>query len=305
MSEDLCVKIIRDFRQLCDAEGVTGEITLTGGDPLTRPDVMWTAINTAEKLGFVRIDIMTNGDLVTEFFSKRLRDHHPIVKHVQVSLDGLGKTHNEIRGAGSFARATSAIRILQDSGFPPIVMMTVSRRNITDVIPLHEYMTSIGARTLGLDRFSPQGSGNDDSKMVVSTNEWSELCQRVVEWRDKNDWLHTGLIRPLWHQAADCTGGMCSVGLSGLAVLPNGDVLLCRRLPIVVGSAAESTLLDIWTSSSLDVWRDPSSTACSFCADHGVCRGCRAMAYAVTGNAFAIDPHCPGYKPTEMERVLI
>lgn len=292
MSEDVCIKTIRDFRALCDSEKVDGEVTLTGGDPFCAPHLLWTAIAVAEKCQFQRVDVMTNGDLMTGFLADRLRTHQ-IVRNVQVSIDGLEGIHDEIRGTGSFARAVGAVRILGSAGYQPTVMMTVSKRNLSDVLPVHDLIDSLGGRTMGLDRFSPQGAGARDADQMISTEEWSDLCRSVLAWRDARGWNHTGLIRPLWHQFSDCTGGMCSVGLSGLAVLPNGDVLLCRRLPIVIGSVLQSSLLDIWESDSLTEWRDPNRIAeCADCSHHGVCRGCRAMAYAVTGDAFAADPHC-------------
>ena len=39
-----------------------------------------------------------------------------------------------------------------------------------------------------------------------------------------------------------------------IIVMPNGDVLPCRRLPIVVGNLMEQTLFEIYYSSEL-LWR--------------------------------------------------
>jgi MoaA/NifB/PqqE/SkfB family radical SAM enzyme len=46
-------------------------------------------------------------------------------------------------------------------------------------------------------------------------------------------------------------GATCAVGISTLAILTDGTVLGCRRLPIPIGNVRETSLLEIWYGSRL------------------------------------------------------
>jgi radical SAM protein with 4Fe4S-binding SPASM domain len=77
--------------------------------------------------------------------------------------------------------------------------------------------------------------------------------------------------------------------------MPNGDVLPCRRLPIKIGNLFETTLYDIWYMSPF-LWeiRNPEKLKgkCNHCEYIPICRGCRAVAYALQGDYLAGDPQC-------------
>jgi len=94
----------------------------------------------------------------------------------------------------------------------------------------------------------------------------------------------------------DTAGGICSIGLDGLCILPDATVLPCRRLPIAIGNLKEDSLLEIWHKSDL-LWqiRDKRNLKgkCKSCEFIPQCSGCRAMAYACTGDYLAEDPQCP------------
>ena len=90
-------------------------------------------------------------------------------------------------------------------------------------------------------------------------------------------------------------GAMCSVGENALTILHDGTILPCRRLPMPLGNILKDNILQIWAESPI-LWqvRRPSglNAKCGHCPDVSQCRGCRAMALAVTGDWLAPDPHC-------------
>ena len=89
--------------------------------------------------------------------------------------------------------------------------------------------------------------------------------------------------------------GSCAAGLSTLTVMPNGDVMPCRRMNVVIGNLREKSLFDIWYSSEM-LWklreREKNLKICGKCKNLNVCGGCRAVAFGVTGDYFAKDPQC-------------
>jgi radical SAM protein with 4Fe4S-binding SPASM domain len=92
----------------------------------------------------------------------------------------------------------------------------------------------------------------------------------------------------------------CSAGVSGITILPNGNVTPCRRLPLSLGNVQKDSIRDIWASSPvLEALRDRSryKGRCGSCSRWAVCRGCRAIAYAFARSRgeddfLADDPQC-------------
>ena len=85
----------------------------------------------------------------------------------------------------------------------------------------------------------------------------------------------------------------CGTGYSGISVLSDGTVYPCRRLPINIGNIKEgiAKLMTekriMYNLRNLDQMR--KNTDCDYVS---FCRGCRAIAYAVTGDYMAKDPMC-------------
>jgi AdoMet-dependent heme synthase len=92
----------------------------------------------------------------------------------------------------------------------------------------------------------------------------------------------------------------CAAGVSGLTILPNGDITPCRRMPITLGNVRHDSLREIWaTSPVLEALRDRSryKGKCGTCKRWAYCRGCRAIAYAYSRSRgaddfLADDPQC-------------
>jgi radical SAM protein with 4Fe4S-binding SPASM domain len=105
---------------------------------------------------------------------------------------------------------------------------------------------------------------------------------------------------PLNGDAGNTAMSGCAAGVSGLTILPNGDVMPCRRLPISLGNARRDSLRELWaTSPVLEALRDRSRYAgkCRACPRWAHCRGCRAIAYAWSrsrgeDDILAEDPQC-------------
>jgi radical SAM protein with 4Fe4S-binding SPASM domain len=90
-------------------------------------------------------------------------------------------------------------------------------------------------------------------------------------------------------------GGICSIGLDNLTILHDGTVLPCRRLNVPIGNLKCDTLEKIWFTSDL-LWQIADKRnlkgKCNSCEFIPCCCGCRAVAYACTGDYLAEDPQC-------------
>lgn len=89
-------------------------------------------------------------------------------------------------------------------------------------------------------------------------------------------------------------GAPCPVGINGLAMMPDGTVLPCRRFPIKIGNVLKDSLYKIWYTSDL-LWKMRDRTLvekCGSCENKEKCYGCRGMAWAYFGDYLKPDPQC-------------
>ncbi|MFQ5924948.1 MAG: SPASM domain-containing protein, partial [Dehalococcoidia bacterium] len=90
----------------------------------------------------------------------------------------------------------------------------------------------------------------------------------------------------------------CPAGTSYLRITPEGDVTPCPYLPLVAGNLREESLKLIWEGAVLfnELRELQLKGRCGACDFREVCIGCRARAWAITGDYLDEDPWCK-YQP--------
>jgi len=290
-----------------------GDIAITGGEPLLKEE-MFPLIHYLESADEISsLDILTNGTLINDKILVQIQ-HLTKLRCVQVSLEGASPESNDaIRGKGTFQKVIKAIRLLRSGGINVNIMFTLQRRNAEDIPSLIDLAIAEGINNLTLERFVPIGSGSKIRDEMLSPEEIRNVFEYVsthaVNLENCVGQTHISRSRPLWVLCDNGTkaakidsscstgaGGICSVGLDGLCILPDATVLPCRRLSIPIGNLKNDSLLKIWHTSDL-LWqiRDKRNLKgkCNSCEFILRCSGCRAMAYACTRDYLAEDPQCP------------
>jgi radical SAM protein with 4Fe4S-binding SPASM domain len=87
----------------------------------------------------------------------------------------------------------------------------------------------------------------------------------------------------------------CQAGRGQGCVTSTGDVLPCVLLPVPLGNIRDRRFVDIWRESPINkelASRTKLKGECGGCAVREQCGGCRAVAYARTGDWLASDPRC-------------
>ena len=287
-----------------------GDIAITGGEPLLKEEV-FPLINYLESFDEIAsIDILSNGTLIDKNVVEKIRGCSKI-RCVQISLDGASAGSSDaIRGKGAFEKALTGVRLLRRGGISVNIMFTLQRRNIGDVPSIIDLAVAEGINCLTLERFVPTGSGAKIRDELLSPEEikgvFSYISDRSEQEINRGGLTSISRSRPLWAMCnrgstdedisnKDAAGGICSIGLDGLCILPDATVLPCRRLPIPIGNLKYDSLLKIWHTSDL-LWEIADKRnlkgRCNSCEYINRCSGCRAMAYACTGDYLAEDPQC-------------
>jgi len=289
-----------------------GDIAITGGEPLLKEE-MFPLIHYLESFDEISsLDILSNGTLINDKILVQIQ-HLTKLRCVQLSMEGASPESNDaIRGKGTFQKVIKAIRLLRSGGINVNIMFTLQRRNVGDIPSLIDLAVAEGISVLTIERLVPTGSGAKIRNELLSPEEIKRVFDYISE-RAEQEINRGGLTsisrsRPLWVMCnrntgslgadtsnKDTAGGICSIGLDGLCILPDATVLACRRLPIPIGNLKNDSLLKIWHTSDL-LWeiadKHNLKGKCNSCEFITQCSGCRAMAYACTGDYLAEDPQC-------------
>lgn len=87
----------------------------------------------------------------------------------------------------------------------------------------------------------------------------------------------------------------CLAGTGVCFISHLGEVFPCGYLPVMAGDLRKQTFADIWENSQVfHTLRDTEGLKgkCGYCEFRNICMGCRARAYAATGDYMDEEPFC-------------
>ncbi len=295
-------------------------LVFSGGEPLCRKD-LFELIHYVAANG-IRPALATNGTLIDEAIALQIKAAG--TERVSVSLDGAtSQIHNTLRKLeGSFEAAVNGIGYLRRCGVPFQINMTITRHNAHQLDDIFVLAEKLGAVAVHLFMLVPVGCGEEFAQEdMLSADEYEELLKRVAQKQ------YTGRLevkvtcgphyervirqqRPDGVPADHCghRHGTASKGcLAGSGVLfvgHRGEVFPCGYLPIHCGNILQTPLSQIWADSAdLAKMRDPQQLKgkCGVCEYRVVCGGCRARAFAATGDYMEAEPMCR-YTPSNPKK---
>ncbi len=288
------------------------KVSLTGGEPLLRPD--WPVIAEHLAAAGVWVSLMTNGLRLTPEVLDRAGAVG--VSGVSVSLDGLRTVHDRIRVAPTRApsRFDAAVTALERVAASPLrssVITQVNQWNLAQLDDLHELLCKLGVELWQVQLALPLGRlltirepyliAPTDLPELTATLARFARAQRLrlavadsIGYYDEHEPL---LRRTQDGRRAFWTG--CMAGCLGVAIASNGDVKGCPTHPaaFVVGNVRQEGFRAIWEDRGRFAYNtewneDLLQGECARCEFRRLCRaGCTSMAYAVTGTIYD-NPYC-------------
>jgi radical SAM protein with 4Fe4S-binding SPASM domain len=302
--EDL-LKVLEQFKELLDQfntgtklSPVCGQINVTGGEPFIRRDfldLLEVFYSNRERFSFA---IFTNGSYIDEAMAMRLHKFRPVF--VQVSIEGSEKTNDAIRGPGAYDQTITALKHLTKQKVPTIISFTAHKKNYHEFVEVARLGREMSVDRVWSDRLIPCGMGTLLKNGVLSPMETREFCE--IMYGAHNEFMQSfcrteiAMHRALQFIVAGGRPYSCSAGSRLLAVMPNGDVFPCRRMPVNIGNVMETPLAELYYNNRfLNDLRDEDrvSDGCERCSFLRQCRGgLRCLSYALTGTPFKADPGC-------------
>jgi AdoMet-dependent heme synthase len=264
------------------------KIQLSGGEPLIYPHLE----PVLENLSGLEVDILlaTNATLITPQKAELLAKHK--VK-VGVSIETIDEAvSDELSGVpGAHTKKLEGIETLRIVGYthsqdlPLNVIMKTLKQNLPTYIETWRWAKEQGIQPI-LDRAIP--GERCKLEWVVEPQELRYLLDEI------------GKIEGIYHRIPFVNNEGCNRMGSSVHIEVDGNVYPCGGIPVSMGNVKKQSLSHIWNNSELAIqlrnYKSKIAGSCKSCEEISICCGCRAVAYATTGNIFGPDTLCWNYK---------
>ena len=284
---------------------MTRSISFTGGEPLLYQS-LFDLVKTAKNNDFF-VHLLSNGTLIDKEKAKMVKVSG--VDAVQISIDDTEEYHNIIRGKqSSYENALSGARHLTYENIYVTISSTLSKLNFKKLTKLIEIAIKNGASAIRFPRLVPTNNCRALKNELLTPEELKQTYINLLKYKELyRDSIDIITDDPLFsildtedNENNKCSIGTlapggCSIGFTGICINHDGSVYPCRKLPIKIGNSLEQSFRDIWSDSEiLNQIRENANLKgkCSTCHLGQLCKGCRAIAYAMCDDYLAEDKQC-------------
>ncbi|SDK93648.1 Radical SAM superfamily enzyme, MoaA/NifB/PqqE/SkfB family [Maridesulfovibrio ferrireducens] len=223
---------------------------LTGGEPLIHPGAD-KIISRMLEIESSHVAILSNGLNAKNFFSKHRYDFERC--HLQISVDGIKDTHDEIRGPGMFTALEKSLKWLSSETIPFTISMCVTKSNVTQMKDVVELAAKTGASNVHFMWYFVRGRGKaqrfvDPDIIYIHLLEAIEAGERTGVTIDNIEAIKSMIFAPCGTIHDGSTAGWES-----LAIGPDNKLY---PSPATVGieklaTPLDKTLEDSWKESRI------------------------------------------------------
>ena len=303
LSTDECRRVIDQIAEV----NPNAFLIFTGGEPLLRPDIYDLIRHAAEKKFMVVLG--TNGTLINKINAEKIKAAG--AHGVGISIDSMDAAkHNTFRGVPfAWERSMEAFDVLNEVGVDFLVQMSVSDMNYREIPDVVAFAEKAGAIAFNLYFLicTGRGQGNTDISNAAYEEALKLLYEQQMNYKGRlmiNSKCAPQYKRVVYENDPDSVytrtySGGCPAGTHYSRISPEGNLTPCPFIEETVGNLKTSSFKDLWQNAPLMVQlrnRKQLEGRCGTCEFSAMCSGCRARAFAETGNYMAQDPSCD-YEP--------
>ena len=288
--------ILNQYRELLKILNIKGHINLTGGEPLCSP-YLFNILNEFKKdKDLYSFSILTNGTLINDDLAKKISEYNP--EYVQVSLEGSKKTNDYIRGKNVYKKVANAVKILKKYGLFVSLSFTATKINYKEFPKVVKFAEKYGVDNVWSDRFIPLNK-SDDIDLQMSQDETTEYLKIMenerIRLKLKKSKTNISMYRALQFQRTNDLPYACTAGRSLLTVMENGDLVPCRRMPIIVGNLLKDNMYELYKNSEIlkKLQEDTTPDDCKSCEHSKRCAGgLKCLTYSIYNDLNHKDIDC-------------
>lgn len=274
-------------------------INITGGEPFYRKDIKDILKYLGENKEHFGYGVLSNGSFIDDEAIALLLSTE--ASFVQLSIDGDRDMHDDLRARGDYDRVLKTAERLEKSGVRTYISFTANAENYKYLPIVASECRKIGITKLWTDRLVPIGNGASLEPLAITENDLPDylaVLKKAQGGTLVNAFCKKTQVtanRALQFLGARGDVYSCSAGKSLITVNEFGEIMPCRRMPIVCGSVFDSTLSDVYFEN--EVFRalrlDALPEECLACAYAEQCRGgAKCQSYAKYGSFLRADPAC-------------
>jgi len=195
------------------------------------------------------------------------------IRAITVSLDGLEKSHNWLRGnKKSFRNALNAIKLLpQSPDLKSDVVTCVNRKNFNELSQIKELLIEAGVTEWRLFTIFPIGRAKENSDLQLEPVEFKTLFDFIKQTRQENriklNYGCEGFLGNYEREVRD-EFFFCRAGINVASILVDGSISACPNLRdnFIQGNIYKDNFAEVW-QNNYKIYRDRSWTKTGICAD--------------------------------------
>jgi len=297
-----CIRITDEILEISPAP----LFILSGGEPLLRDDLEVIAEHATSRGATVVVG--TNGTRLTRERIRSLKDAG--VTGVAVSVDSLDERyHDRFRHGGGALRDTiAAVERLRQEQLDFVIQTSLTRGNRREIPALAAWSADLGAVSFNVYFLVPTGRGEAMQGLTPDANEavLRELAVLEQVYRGRmlvRSKCQPQIMRHVHQTDPESTllnySTRCPCGVHYCRITPEGKLTPCPYMPVVAGDLRQDRFADVWNRSPVfnRLRAEEPGGKCGRCEYRSICGGCRARAFAESGDIMAADESC-AYEPT-------
>jgi len=272
-------------------------VTLTGGEPLLRDDVIPILDLLYERN--VMTTLISNGRLLTETAAVDLIDRGVALFELPL-LGHRRETHDRLSGSpGAFDAVLAAMAHLRYHRGQVIAVFVATRLNLPDLYDTIKLAFAFGARGMMLNRFNPGGRGRAHMADLLPTVAEMRQALTIANAAAAEFNLAISCSIPIQPCLID-TGaypnlnfGFCGAGTDRAyyTLDPLGNLRPCNHTPTILGNLLDESFADLIAPERMASFVEAVPEFCDPCTLRDTCQGgCKAAAQVCYGSLSAEEP---------------
>ena len=264
---------------LAQARGLGARVFVpSGAETLMRRDAL-DLLEEAARLGFSRIEVVTNGALVPRHAARLARIRG---LHLNVSIDGPPAVHDALRGAGSYDEALAGVDAAQRHGIGVSLSAVMMRPTLATIGHVLDQAVARGLPGISIQPFQPEiaGIGRDHGAFTFAPGDRAAVAAALQDIAARaaaaGVAIHTGpafgtFVPYLFDGVRPVPPGGCHMPTRFLLVNARGETYPCFFLrQRSMGNVTDGTL------TLAEVWRGAERLRLQLLGLSGRCGGCLA-----------------------------
>jgi radical SAM protein with 4Fe4S-binding SPASM domain len=272
-------------------------VTLTGGEPLLRPDLPLILEFLQQRR--VQVTVISNGRLLDESTADRLIQHGvglfelPLLSHTRA-------VHDELSGTqGAWEAVLAALANIRLQRGQVVAAFVATRKNIEHLHETIRLAFAFGVRGIMLNRFNPGGRGREHLAELLPSIEQVKQALATAEAASVEYNLPISCSIPIQPCLIDISHfphlgfGFCGAGSERAyyTLDPLGNLRPCNHTDIILGNLFKASFADLIASQKMQAFTHAFPPFCAGCTRRAECQGgCKASAQVCYGSLTAQEP---------------